>query len=149
MYATRDDLIDRFGATDIQNLERRLSADKQPDPSISERAIADAEEEANSYISVRHTLPLSVVPEVLRRAICDMARYALYTNTPLDEVTKRYELALTWLKRVADGKVILMLPVDNDGQQEEVTQNGQRVAVGVSHYGGVFGKATTDKMPTL
>ncbi len=149
MYATRDDLIDRFGATDIQNLERRLSADNQPDPSISERAIADAEEEANGYIGVRNTLPLPTTPEALRKAICDMARYALYTNKPLEEVTKRYELALTWLKRVADGKVILMLPVDGEGQQEEVAQNGQHVAVGVSHYGGVFGKATTDKMPTL
>ena len=149
MYATRDDLIDRFGATDIQNLERTATADKLPDPDVSARAVSDAVEEADSYIGVRYKLPIAETPDALKRAVCDIARYRLYKDKPTEEVRKRYEDAVSWLKRVADGKVVLKLPVDDTGLSPDADQSGSRVAVGVSHYGGVFGKATTDKMPTL
>lgn len=149
MYASRDDLFERFGQVSIENLERMVSADKQPSAAITEAAIADASEEADSYIAVSYSLPLPAVPAALKRVVCDIARYRLHSQQSTEEITQRYEDAIAWLKRIADKKAVLKLPIDESGQQPDATQNSNKVAVGTSDYNGVFGRATTDKMPSV
>lgn len=149
MYATRDDLIARFGVARIESLEKTIS--KVVDPAVSETAIRDATELADSYIASRYSLPLSGVPESLKKYVLDIALYTLYAQKPTEEATKRYEEALTWLNRISVGRVILQLPANPDAGTDtsEATKNRSRVAVGVSHYGGVFGKEVTDLMPMI
>lgn len=150
MYASRSDLIERFGAVSIDNLERMVTPDKLPDAAVSVLALADATEEADSYIGARYALPLAAVPEALRRTVCDIARYRLHKDKPTEEVRTRYDDGISWLKAVAAGKAFLKLPPPSIGQpSDDPANNGRRVAVGVSHFGGVFGAETTDKMPRL
>lgn len=149
MYATRDDLIARFGVARIESLEKAIS--KVVDPAVSETAIRDATELADSYIAARYGLPLSGVPESLKGYVLDIAHYKLYTQKPTEEARQRYEDAIAWLNRVSSGRVILQLPANPDAGTDtsEATKNRSRVAVGVSHYGGVFGKEVTDLMPMI
>ncbi|WP_026470099.1 gp436 family protein [Alkanindiges illinoisensis] len=149
MYAARDDLIARFGVQAIESLEKTVS--KVVDPAVSDKALSDATELADSYIAARYGLPLSGTPESLKGYVLDIARYKLYVNKAPDEVRQRYEDAMSWLNRVSSGKVILQLPANPDAGTDtsEATKNRSRVAVGVSHYGGVFGKEVTDLMPMI
>lgn len=139
----RDDLVARFGQRDVLGLESVLGIEG------TDAAIKDATEEAESYIAVQYSLPLIAVPEVLKGKLCDIARYRLMSNRATDEVSKRYENAIAWLRRLSRKEVILNLPPATDGSVPPTQERDSRVAVGSSDYNGVFGKATTDKMPTL
>ena len=139
----RDDLVARFGSRDLSNLETALGAGS------TDAAIKDATEEAESYIAVQYSLPLIAVPEVLKGKLCDIARYRLMSNRATEEASKRYDNAIAWLRRLSRKEVILNLPPAADGSVPPTQEQGGRIVVGSSDYGGVFGKATTDKMPTL
>jgi phage gp36-like protein len=81
------------------------------------RAIGDATELVNSYLGKRYTLPVPFVPGALERVAADLVRYFLYSSQPGEEVTKRYDDGVKWLKDVANGVVSLGLPVPgNPGQ---------------------------------
>lgn len=149
MYATRDDLIARFGVQSIESLEKTIA--KVVDPSVSNKALTDAQELADSYIASRYSLPLSGTPESLKGYVLDIARYKLYINKAPDEVRQRYDDAMTWLNRISSGKVVLQLPADpdTDTPTAEAGKNQSRIAVGTSHFGGVFGKEVTDQMPMI
>lgn len=149
MYATRDDLIARFGVQSIEQLERAVS--QGVDPAVSEKALTDAQELADSYIAARYALPLPAVPETLKGVVLDIARYKLYAMRAPDEVRQRYEDAISWLKQVSAGKAVLQLPPDPDAGTDggEASKNTSRIAVGSSHYGGIFGRETTDLMPSI
>lgn len=139
----RDDLVARFGSRDLLGFENALGAGS------TDAAIKDATEEAESYIAVQYSLPLIAVPEVLKGKLCDIARYRLMSNRATEEASKRYDNAIAWLRRLSRKEVILNLPPAADGSVPPTQEQGGRIVVGSSDYGGVFGKATTDKMPTL
>ena len=147
VYANRDDLIARFGVQSIESLEKAIS--KVVDPAVSDEALSDAQVIADSYLAVHNALPLPSVPEVLKGYVLDIARYKLYTQKPTEEVRQRYDDAIKWLDRVSSGRAILLLPPSEDGidPTKAADTNRARVAVGVSHFGGVFGREVTDMMP--
>jgi len=128
MYATEQDLVARFGA-EIGNLKLMVS-----NPDFVKDAIQDATEEINGHIGDRYPLPLPNVPSNLKRMACDIARYRLYFEQPTEEVRKRYEDAIAFLKRVVD---------------DQPKNKPSTVPIGTSYTGGVFGDATLDKMPTM
>ena len=103
MYATEPDLVARFGE-EIGNLKLMVS-----NPTFVDDAIQDATEEINGHIGGRYPLPLPNVPSNLKRMACDIARYRLYFEQPTEEVRKRYEDAIAFLKRVADNKAHLQI----------------------------------------
>lgn len=110
-YCTYQDLIDRFGVTELVQLtDRPDRTDPENagsfDPVVIRQAIRDAEAEINSYLTA-YPLPLAVVPANLLRIACDVTRYYLYEDQMIDQVQKRYDNALAWLKLVAAGKVVL------------------------------------------
>jgi len=118
-YCTKQDLIDRFGETELIQLTDR------PDPetgavtgaivdAVLNPAIQDAKDEINGWLAGRYQLPLATVPEVLRRIGCDIARYYLYEQTVTDQVRKRYEDAVKFLACL--GKGTISLGVDLEGQ---------------------------------
>lgn len=83
------------------------------------QALSDASDEIDSRLAVRYTLPLPEVPAVLVRLAVDIAVYLSATDamrmTELKE--KRYQAAVKWLDRVAEGKaqLVLIASTDTDG----------------------------------
>ncbi|MFN0297738.1 gp436 family protein [Acinetobacter albensis] len=145
MYATEADLVARFGE-EIGSLQVMVS-----NPTFVEDAIQDATEEINGHIGDRYSLPLPNVPSNLKRMACDIARYRLYFQQPTDEVRKRYEDAVAFLKRVADNKAHLQiqLPITNEIVDDQPKNKPSTMPIGTSYTGGVFGDETLNKMPTM
>ena len=145
MYATEADLVARFGE-EIGNLKLMVS-----NPAFVDDAIQDATEEINGHIGGRYPLPLPNVPSNLKRMACDIARYRLYFQQPTEEVRKRYEDAIAFLKRVADNKAHLQiqLPETNEIVDDQPKNKPSTAPIGTSYTGGVFGDDTLNKMPTM
>ena len=145
MYATESDLVARFG-DEIENLKTML-----PSQSSVQDAIQDATEEINGYIGGRYALPLPNVPSNLERMACDIARYRLYFQQPTEEVRKRYEDAIAFLKRVADNKAHLQiqLPETNQIVDDQPKNKPSTMPIGTTYTGGVFGDSILDQMPSM
>lgn len=107
-YATKQDMIDRFGETELAQLTDKDSGQAIDDFVLS-RALTDAKGEIDSYLASRYDLPLSETPGVLVRRACDIARYFLYEDAPSDTVRQRYDDAVSWLRKVSEGKADLGL----------------------------------------
>ena len=103
-YATQQDLIDRYGETELVQLSNRTGG-ATVDVAVVDRALAAADAESDSYLAARYTLPLSPVPEVIVRLASDMARFYLYDDRATEQVSKRYDNAVKLLKSIAAGAV--------------------------------------------
>jgi phage gp36-like protein len=110
-YCTRQDLIDRFGEDELVQLTDRQGSGIIDDATLT-RAIADADDEINAWLSGRYALPLAVVPSALARVACDIARYYLYDDAMIDLVENRYKQAIEWLKAVGSGRINLVTTND-------------------------------------
>jgi len=126
IYATIQDLIDRFGERELIELTDPDNAAVVPDK--AERALADAHALANGLLALVYRLPLSgcvkpapvpgnpratetVPPPQLARIVCDVARYYLYDDlAPEAEVARRFRQAQSELKAISEGKAHLMCP---------------------------------------
>jgi len=107
-YAVKQNLIDRFGQTELAQLTDRVDGETIDDAVLS-RALDDADAIINSYLQTRYTLPLASVPPRIVEVACDIARYKLFEDRVTDIVRQRYSDALAWLKDVAAGKAGLGL----------------------------------------
>lgn len=105
MYASKEDLIKRFGEREIVALAG--NEDGVIEDIVIETALTDAEELVNSYVAVKYALPLSTVPASLKRISCDLARYFMYKEVIPEELEKNYDRNLTFLKDIARGVVTL------------------------------------------
>lgn len=150
MYATEADLKTRFGAQVIDDL--KLGREGGADPvNVVQVALQDAEEEINGYIGSRYSLPLASVPSNLKRIACDIARYRLYTEDPLEHITKLYDDAIAFLKRVQDKKADLQI-IDEQSKEiiDDTPKNKPSTApIGTTYTGGVFGDDVLGKMPSI
>jgi phage gp36-like protein len=99
-YIVRADLDNRFTAAEISQLE---SGGRDVG-----KAMSDAEDEVNSYLSVRYAVPVSPVPERVKEVSCDIARFRLFTIESEGEPKERYVIALSWLKDVQAGRANLI-----------------------------------------
>ena len=150
MYATEADLKTRFGAQVIDDL--KLGREGGADPvDIVQVALQDAEEEINGYIGSRYSLPLASAPSNLKRIACDIARYRLYTEEPLEHITKLYEEAVNFLKLVATNKAHLQIQnVETNQIVDDTPKNKPSTApIGTTYTGGVFGDDVLGKMPSI
>ncbi|WP_180061104.1 gp436 family protein [Acinetobacter sp. YH12124] len=145
MYASREDLVARFGVHEIENLEAM-----QTMSNAIENALQDAAEEIDSYVAVKYELPLPSIPSTLKRVACNIARYRLYFQQPTEEVDNRYKADIDFLKRVADGKAVLnILNAENQVTEEKPVNKPSTMPIGTSYTGGVFGDSTLDMMPSI
>ncbi|PKL44320.1 MAG: DUF1320 domain-containing protein [Candidatus Riflebacteria bacterium HGW-Riflebacteria-1] len=107
-YAVVQDMVDRFGAAElIQLTDRSETPTGEYDSELIEQALSDAEAEINAYLASRYALPLAEVPETLVRLTCNIARYQLYGSSLTEEVTKRYNDAIAFLKNVSRGDAVI------------------------------------------
>ena len=147
MYADRNDMVLRFSEREIVNLENTLGGVE----SINS-AIQDASDIADGYVGVKYPIPLPEVPKNLKIIICDIARYFLWKTEASEEARRRYEDAIAFLKRVADGKAILTIKITDDAGQEETVKadtSPQTMPIGTTYRGGVFGDDVLNNMPSI
>lgn len=104
-YAVKQDLIDRFTATELMQLTDRTGAIDTIDDVVLGKALADADSVIDMHLAVRHALPLASVPRVLRNIACDLARAYLYEDRITEHVQKRHDAAMKLLEQLRDGKV--------------------------------------------
>ncbi|WP_237673583.1 gp436 family protein [Vreelandella profundi] len=106
-YCTQADLVERFGADEILAIARDDTG-MAIDTAVVERACEDASGEIDGYVSAAgYPVPLSPVPRILIANACDIARYRLYDEHASDQVQKRYDDAVKFLKSVSRGEVRL------------------------------------------
>jgi phage gp36-like protein len=132
-YATATELLTRFDATEIaQRVAREVprlvtaelliaaaagaslaayTADEQAASAaalvVLQRAVQDADDTINGYISARYTLPIDPVPAVLARVACELARFYLYDDQVTDTIKERHAGNIKWLAEVSKGTVTL------------------------------------------
>ncbi|MBC7859192.1 MAG: DUF1320 family protein [Burkholderiaceae bacterium] len=100
-YATRDDLVQRYGADDIEQRESALPA------GAVDRILADADALIDGYLAGRYSLPLTDVPPNLPQVACAIARYALLGDAATERAREDHKDAVAWLRDVAADKVKL------------------------------------------
>lgn len=109
-YAAQQDLYDRFGQTEIDQLADR-NGDGAPDAGVIDGVLADADETINSYLQSRYTLPLVLTdgstPVLLTRLACDLARYDLYSDAVPPVVQTRRDAATKMLAAISAGTASL------------------------------------------
>ena len=149
-YATPSDLLARFDATEIaQRCDRGIPrlvngelltaaaaatdlgaytddeiARAQQALALVQRALQDADDTINTYLSGRYSLPLNTVPSVLSRVGSELARYYLYDDQVTEAIKTRYDANIKWLEGVSRGTVALGVesasgaqPVSNAGAE--------------------------------
>ncbi|MDI3260045.1 MAG: DUF1320 domain-containing protein [Sinobacteraceae bacterium] len=112
-YATQQDLYNRFGQAEIDQLADR-NGDGAPDPGVIDAALADASDTIDAYIGAVYALPLAVVPPVVNRLCCDLARYRLYADAAPELVQSRHDAAVKLLQAISAGTATLGLGPTND-----------------------------------
>lgn len=119
MYATRDDLNAAFGPDMVERLAARHGVDD--DATTVARALSHADGVIDGRLSVRFTLPLPVVPDVLRDIACDLAiaRLASDSTSLTDDLKRREDQAMASLKAIAKGEMNLGLPVAHQGERPQ------------------------------
>ncbi|CDX19710.1 conserved hypothetical protein [Mesorhizobium sp. ORS 3359] len=122
-YAVSQDLVDRFGSTELEQLTDRTNVPPSTiDAVVVGRALADADGVIDGYIGKQYALPLSVVPPVLVKVAADLARYFLHGEAAAKDskVTRDYDDAIDWLKDVAKG----LVAIDDGGQVPDQAGGG-------------------------
>ena len=106
-YATAQDLIDRYGQTEIARLSAADGASVVAvDPVRCAMALDDATALIESYLRARYQLPLSPVPREILGAACALARHNLAQGggrEPSDQIKAGRDEAVAWLKQLASG----------------------------------------------
>ncbi len=111
-FITATDL-DTFMGEDYDRIGASLT------PERKQQAIDDANSEASMYVGAK---TLASIPPALKRHTCAIARYAIYKDASTEKISEEYKNALTFLKNVASG--VLLLPVVQDPQLPETTGVG-------------------------
>lgn len=124
-YAVRDDIVDRYSASELLIVSDR-NGDGVEDDDIITSALEDAASEIDSYLKVRYSLPFSSPPAVLTRVSIDIAMYRMSENAAslTDERRKRYDDAIAFLVGIAKGDISL----GDDGSETQSLHNAVLVS---------------------
>lgn len=136
MYCTSKDMIDRFGKQELIELTDRDGSAGDIVEEVLNQAVDDASATIDGYLGGRYSLPLHIVPRVLARTACDLARYYLNDDVLGDEhqVAKRYKDGISYLEKV--GRGILQLGLDSNNARAESNNN----TATITSAGSVFGR---------
>jgi phage gp36-like protein len=127
IYATRSDIEALYGADELRGVLNLARDGVFGDEDIVriDQALSESAGQIDAYIGARHSLPLPLVPEVLRAFAIDMAIYrlALRNGRPRDELRTRYEDAVKFLIAVSTGKASLP-GIDTTNQPDSTAASG-------------------------
>lgn len=112
-YASVQDMVDRFGQTEMIRLTTPDGAEMVSlDADAIARALEEASAQIDTYLRKRYLVPLSAAPYEIRRAACHMARYDLSmgeNREPGEQVRLARKEVMDWLQQIASGAVLLDL----------------------------------------
>ena len=131
-YAESNDMLTRYGEQELLRLTD-LSGSGVIDTAACNVALGDASALIDGYLAGRYPLPLLHVPTALVPICCDIARHRLYGEQAPEQIAKRNEAALAFLKSVGKGELALGLAVDGE------TLESQNLAQ-LQSDGRVFGR---------
>ena len=111
-YCTLADMVAEYDRPEMPELTQ-LVPDASDPPALDTTAVEEAVEEASGlmdeYIGARYALPLAGLSAKraawLRRVNMEIARFLLWRDRASDEVRKRYEDHLRYLRDLAHGTV--------------------------------------------
>ncbi len=110
-YATKQDMIESFGETELIQLTDRSGLVGSIVDSVLTRAQKEAQEIIDLNLEEKYSLPLEApYPGLLTALEADIAWYRLQFTSPTDAATKRYDDAIAMLDRISKGEV--NLPID-------------------------------------
>ncbi|MCX2546572.1 DUF1320 domain-containing protein [Pseudomonas sp. COW5] len=113
-YCTRADLGNAIPLITLTQLSNDDPAATQPDETVLDNSVRQAEELVDGYLRGRYQLPLDPVPTVLRDAVVYLARHWLYQRRPEgalpDAVISGRKDTLKLLENIRDGVITLGLP---------------------------------------
>lgn len=130
-YATVQDMIGRFGATEMLRLS---SVDGELPETVNavpvEQAIADADGIIDTYLRKRYRVPLAPVPQSIVRASCILARYDLSVGgdrEPADQVKSDRKDVVAWLTQLSNGVATLEGAVLIESSSSAQTRDRERM----------------------
>ena len=108
-YCTRADVRRVAGGEDKLIALSDLNADGAIDNAVVRDAIDAAEEWINSYVAKKRAVPLSPVPDIIKRTCAEEAVYRLRLgrDSLTDDDRIRHEERRDWLEGVAAGRITL------------------------------------------
>ena len=114
-YATEQDIIDRYSQDELY-LAFDRDGDGALDAGAVTKALADASAEIDGYLVGRYNLPLAAAPAILTGLAVDIALYkGSVSTTQTEEKRQRYEDAVRYLTKVAEGKISLGIEKPSQG----------------------------------
>jgi phage gp36-like protein len=119
-YCTQSDLITMIPLKELAELT--ADSGDTPDSEVVNEAINRADAEIDAYLGMRHTLPLSPLPDQVKGLSIDMALYHLYSRRSVAPTVRRqkYEAAVAFLKLLAAGEAVLEDAGDTPSPGEQV-----------------------------
>lgn len=126
MYCTIDDIKLKLPESDIIDLTDDANTGAI-NTSIVNSAIADAESLINMYIRSHATLPLTVVPTMIKKIAVELSKFYLYErrgDVP-ENVKESYDEQKSLLKDIQKG--VASLGVETETEDTKVTDSGRFV----------------------
>ncbi|MCF8719215.1 gp436 family protein [Nitrospina gracilis] len=107
-YIAKADLLELVPLADLVALTDDNNTGSEDDTKI-DGMIADAEGTVDGYLATRYDTPLATVPNIIKTITVDVAVYRLHGRRqgPPEDVVKRYEDAIRYLRDIAKGVVTL------------------------------------------
>ena len=144
MYATRDDMVKRYSLAEVLQLERYLTGSESVDA-----AIADAGSIIDGWIGAKYAVPLEYPPDNIKIFVCDIARYLLWKSKASEEVRRRYDDAMSYLKGVSKGTNVLLVKNPTTQEVKPAAKSPTAMPIGTTYRGGVFSDDVLNKMPSV
>lgn len=109
-YCSADDLLKMIPQADLADLT--VESGEVPDSLIIDEAISKSAAEIDAYLGVKYVVPLSSPPDQVKALAVDLAIYHLYSRRSIVPPVwqQRYEAAITFLKQVVAGEVVIVGP---------------------------------------
>lgn len=140
-YCNRSDIGNAIPELTLVQLSNDDPAAMQPNESVIEEAVRQAEELVDGYLRGRYVLPLDPVPTVLRDAVVYLARHWLYQRRPEgtlpDAVKDSRKDTIKLLESIRDGVVTLGMPTGQIAPEPgEIRVRARRQQFGDETWGG-------------
>ena len=144
MYATRDDMVKRYSLAEVSQLERYLSGGESVNA-----AIEYAGSIIDGWIGAKYAVPLEYPPDNIKIFVCDIARYLLWKSKASEEVRRRYDDAMSYLKGVSKGTNVLLVKNPTTQEVKPAAKSPTAMPIGTTYRGGVFSDDVLNKMPSV
>lgn len=132
-YCTVSEVLDML-KTDMLNViigDDYIEDEKERIKAVTpyaKQAVDDAQAEIDGYLAKRYNVPFSKTPKVINKFAKDIALYNLVSRKGVDESERektyltRYNSAIAFLTKVAEGKIDIGVPEGNS--TEDAAKNG-------------------------